>query len=202
MPYEYRKLNPEEQRAVVEQRRQRGYPFHAPPHPYREAGWYFLTAVNYAHQPIMHTVERRDGFETRLLEALFSIEAQIGGWVILPNHYHILAGVDSLDTVSSLLQHLHGSTAREWNLADALTGKRRVWYRFRDRGIRDERHYYQALNYIHYNPVKHHCVSDPYAWAWSSILFYEDTKGRAWLKEKWTEYPPGSFGAGWDDEAN
>ena len=83
---------------------------------HRLAGWYFLTASNFEHVPVMQAPERRDTFETHLLNAFGSIDAEIGGWVILPNHYHILAGVDSLDVVSVLLKQLHGTTSREWNL--------------------------------------------------------------------------------------
>lgn len=117
MPYEYRKMSLEERVAVLTYRRERGYPLHAPPHPCRDAGWYLLTAVNFEHEPLMHAPDRWDEFEIRLLDA-FSIDADIGGWVILANHYHILVGVDSLDTVSALLKQLHGTTSREWNLAD------------------------------------------------------------------------------------
>lgn len=199
MPYQYRQMDDEERAAVVAHRREQGYPLHGPPHPYREAGWYFLSATNFEHQPVMRAPQRRDEFEQHLLDAFSSIDAEVGGWVILHNHYHILAGVDSLDAVSVTMKRVHGTTAREWNLADGLTGQRRVWYKFVDRWIRDERHYYQALNYIHYNPVKHGCVCDPYAWAWSSVHLYFDTKGRDWLRTTWNEFPVGNFGAGWDD---
>jgi len=199
MPYEYRKISPEEQATVVENRHKRGYPIHAPPHPYRGTGYYLLSATNFEHQPVMHTPNRRDEFESRLLEKFDSINATIDGWVILPNHYHILVSIQSLDTVSAILKQLHGKTSREWNLADGLTGQRRVWYKFTDRGIRDERHYYQTLNYIHYNPVKHGCVSSPYLWAWSSVHLYFDTRGRDWLRSIWKSHPVGDFGSGWDD---
>ncbi|MBL7202338.1 MAG: transposase [Anaerolineae bacterium] len=199
MPYDYRKLSPEERAALVEHRRKLGHPSHAPPHPYREAGWYLLSATNFEHRAVMREPERRDELETRLLYAFRSIDAEIGGWVVLPNHYHILVGVDSLDSVSALLKQLHGRTAREWNLADGTTGRRRVWYKFVDRWMRDEQQYFRAVNYIHHNPVKHRYVSEPYAWAWSSVHLYFDTKGRDWLRKTWKEYPTGNFGAGWDD---
>ncbi len=147
----------------------------------------------------MRAPDRRDEFEARLLGEFLSIDAEIGGWVVLPNHYHIVVGVDSLDTVSSILKQLHGTTSREWNLADGMTGQRRVWYKFTDRWIRDERHYYQALNYLHYNPIKHGYVNDPYKWMWSSVHLYFGTKGRDWLRAAWKAYPIGGFGAGWDD---
>ncbi len=199
MSYEYRKMSQKEQAAAVEHRRARGYPLHAPPHPYRDAGWYLITAANFEHKPIMHTPDRRDEFETCLLDTFLSADAEIGGSVVLTNHYHILVGVDSLNTVSALLKRLHGTTSREWNLADGMTGRRRVWYKFTDRWIRNERHYYQALNYIHYNPVKHGYVDDPYKWVWSSVHLYFDTKGREWLRATWKEYLVGGFGSGWDD---
>ncbi|HEY6042755.1 MAG TPA: transposase [Anaerolineae bacterium] len=199
MPYEYRHMTPAEREEVVRQRRARGYPLHSPPHPFRRAGQYMLTAVNYEHNPIMAAPSRRTEFEARLLTALNEIDADVSGWVILPNHYHVLVGVASLDHVSHALKHLHGATAREWNLADGMTGTRRVWYKFWDRLVRDERHFFCALNYIHINPVKHGYVKSPYEWPWLSIENYLNANGRAWLQEKWKRYPPGDFGRGWDD---
>ena len=201
MAYEYRKLTPKEREEVVLQRRERGYPLHAPPHPYRDSGRYFLSAANFEHAHLMASADRRTEFETRLLAALQGISADIFGWVILPNHYHVLIGVESLDFVSAALKQLHGSTSREWNLADGETGKRRVWYRFSDRVIRGDAHFYRALNYIHINPVKHAYVEDVYAWPWSSLHNYADGAeyGREWLRTKWKSYPPGDFGKGWDD---
>lgn len=199
MTYEYRKLTPKEREEVLRQRRERGYPLHAPPHPFRRAGYYLITAANFEHAPIMGAPERRTEFESRLLEAMNSIRADAAGWVILPNHYHFLAGVESLDQVSAALKQLHGNTSREWNLADGQTGKRKVWYKFSDRMIRDEAHFFRALNYIHHNPVKHGYVTDPYEWPWLSLNNYVETHGRDWLREKWKAYPPQDFGKGWDD---
>jgi len=102
MQYEYRRMTPEEREAVVTHRQRQHYPLHAPPHPYREAGWYLLTAANFEHRPIMQATERRDELETCLLEGLLASDCEVAGWVVLPNHYHILAGVPSLDTVSAL----------------------------------------------------------------------------------------------------
>lgn len=197
MPYNYRAMTSEERAAVVDERRRRGYPLHAPPHPYREAGWYLITATNFEHAHVIAPRERRTAFEEQLLKSMQSIEAEIGGWVVLSNHYHVLVGIDSLDDVSAALKQLHGSTSRTWNLEDNLTGERRVWYRFRDRYIRNEDHYHEALNYIHYNPVKHDYVDSPYDWPWSSVHIYYDTYGRQWLRNLWVTHPIDTFGKGW-----
>src|SRR5437762_3158443 len=123
MPYDYRKMTPEERLAAVAERRARGYPLHAPPHPFREAGWYFLTTAHFEHQPIMESAKRRSSFEDDLLGALHEIQAELGGWVMLPNHYHLLVGVDHLDQVSGVFKQVHGRTSRAWNLADGAVGR-------------------------------------------------------------------------------
>ena len=200
MPYEYRKLSAKERDDVVKYRQEHGYPLHAPPHPFRDAGAYLISAANFEHRPIMSSPERRTQFETRLLDSIQEIAEEITGWVILPNHYHILLAVDSLDAVSETLKYLHGKTSREWNIEDNLTGKRRVWYKFADTFIRNNAHLHTTFNYIHYNPVKHGYVSNPFDWPWSNIHIYHENRGPAWLQEQWNAHePPVDFGMGWDD---
>jgi putative transposase len=193
-------MTPEERAVVVEARRQRGYPLHAPPHPYRNAGWYCITAANYEHVRIMASPMRRSALEDRLLVELRAVKADVTGWVVLTNHYHVLAGVESLDQLSLALKRTHGITARAWNLEDGLTGQRKVWYKFRDRRIRNERHDYHALSYIHYNAVKHGYVDSPYDWLWCSVQHYCDTLGREWLREQWVRHPIGNAWAYGDGE--
>ncbi|HET9913761.1 MAG TPA: transposase [Anaerolineales bacterium] len=200
MPYEYRKRSLQERQEIVNYRREHGYPLHAPPHPFRDAGTYLISAANFEHRAIMHSTERRTAFEARLLNLIKEIVEEIIAWVVLPNHYHILISIHSLDDVSVVLKHLHGTTSREWNIEDDLTGKRRVWYKFADTFIRNETHLHMAFNYIHYNPVKHGYVCDPYDWTWSSLQMYYADKGRDWLQDQWAAYkPPDNFGKGWDD---
>ncbi len=104
MPYEFRNITPEERQEVLRQRREAGYPLHAPPHPFRNAGYYFITAANYDHAHIMNTTERRTEFEGRLSLAMQAIQVELVAWVILTNHYHFLAGVETLDQVPMALK--------------------------------------------------------------------------------------------------
>jgi putative transposase len=199
MPYQYRRLTQEERARVEQERQGRGYPLHGPPHPYRDSGYYLLTAANYEHVPIMESADRRTDFEGRLYRELTGVQADIFAWVILPNHYHVLVGIKAFDQVSKAMQLLHGRTAREWNQADGLTGKRRVWYQYSDRMVRNDPHMFRALNYIHYNPVHHGYTDSPYDWPWSSVHNYLRDRGRDWLRQQWREHPPGGIGQGWDD---
>jgi putative transposase len=146
----------------------------------------------------MISPERRTEFQEVLWRELYEINAEVIGWVVLSNHYHIRATADSLNLVSNIIQLIHGRTSRDWNLQDGLTGKRRVWYRFSDRMMRNQNQLYQTLNYIHFNPVKHGYVKDAYDWPWSSLYMYEDEKGRV-VERNWKKYkPPADFGKSWD----
>ena len=199
MPYEYRKLSQKEREELVRDRSERGYPPHAPPHPFRDAGAYLISAANFEHKPVMDSPKRRTEFETLLLNSIKEIADDIIAWVVLPNHYHVLISIQSLDDISAALKQLHGRTSREWNIEDDQTGKRRVWYKFVDTVIRNEAHLHTVFNYIHYNPVKHGYINDPYEWHWSSLFLYYEDKGREWLREHWKSYTPSTdFGKGWD----
>ena len=201
MPYEHRKLSPNERAEIIRYRHAHGYPLHAPPHPFRGAGAYLISAANFEHRAIMQSPQRRTEFETRLLNVVKEILADLIAWVILPNHYHLLITVQSLDDISATLKQLHGTTSRDWNVEDSLTGKRRIWYKFADTYIRNDEHLHVAFNYIHYNPVKHGYVSDPIDWPWSSLLVYYENKGKDWIEEQWKLYPPPvDSGKSWDDD--
>jgi putative transposase len=148
----------------------------------------------------MASPERRTEFEMLLLSAMKQIQADTVCWVVLPNHYHVLVGIESLDSVSAALKQLHGVTSREWNLVDGQTGKRRVWYKFADQMMRNEKHLHQAFNYVHFNPVKHGFVTDVHEWPWSSLFLYFENQGRDWLRARWKSMPPPpDFGKGWDE---
>jgi putative transposase len=199
MPYEYRKLSLRERERIAEARKQRGYPLHAPPHPFREQGTYLITAANFEHKELLHSPERRTEFQEILLNGFHEINADTIGWAILSNHYHILVTVESLALVSKLIKLVHGRTSHDWNLQDGLTGKRKVWYRFSDRRMRDEKQLNQTLNYIHFNPVKHGYVTEIFDWQWSSLFLYENEMGNEWLRTHWKNYmPTEDFGKDWD----
>lgn len=194
MPYEYRRMTREQREAVVQLRAARGFPPHAPPHPFKEKTYYFLTAANFEHKHIMEKPERRTEFQTLVLEKLRDAEIEIDAWVFLENHYHVLAFVPEFPKLSYLFNSLHGTTSRRWNLEDGSTGKRKVWYQFSDRMIRGEAHYYSTLNYIHWNPVKHGYTKRLDEWEWSSFSWYLKEMGRDWLAEIWRKYPITGYG--------
>ncbi len=196
--YEYRKLSREEREKLVEERLRLGYPPHRPPHLALDQACYLLTAVCYEHRPHMHTTERRQQILDQLFEQFILQGMVVLAWVVLTNHYHVLVKVSEFEALSDIFKQIHGRSSFEWNQEDKLRG-RKVWYRYSDRLIRSERHYYTTLNYIHYNPVKHGLVTSPYDWQWSSVNWYLETQGREWLQDTWRRYPVRAYGKNWDD---
>lgn len=196
--YEYYKLSPQQKSELVQERLRKGFPAHSPPHPVDIEGFYLLTVACYQHQSILTTSSRRQQLLNLLFQKFINNGLQITTWVILINHYHLLVYIHDFKLLTSIFKAIHGFTSYQWNLEDDQRG-RKVWYRFSDRAIRSERHYYTSLNYIHYNPVKHNYVDSPYHWQESSVHWYLEKYGRQWLRDSWQEYPLLDYGKGWDD---
>ena len=190
-------MTPEQRAEVLARRKERGYPWHAPPH-FEGEGLYMLSATCYEHRHVMAPPARR----TELAECLLcgmetDVGAKVHAWVVLPNHYHVLAHGE-LAAMGRWMGRLHNGKSTQWNRQDGTPG-RRVWRRYTDRRIRNERHYYASVNYIHGNPVKHGYVTDARAWPWSSLHEYLEVHGRERLVEWWRRYPVRDYGRGWDE---
>lgn len=196
--YEYRNLTPEEKEKLLTQRRTQGVPLHQPPQLQLDDQWYLLTAVCYEHQPHIHSIKRQKHLELLLFDQCQQRDMTLMGWVILPNHYHLLLHVPDTKELRAFFHKVHGSTSYFWNQEDDQRG-RQVWYRYADRAIRSERHYYVTLNYIHFNPVKHNIVSSPYDVPCSSIHWYAYHQGQEWLQDCWRTYPIKDYGKSWDE---
>ena len=159
---------------------------------------YLVSAACYEHRALIGSAERRSELEAALIHGAAALEGvQVDAWVVLPNHYHVLVECD-FNMFRGWIGRLHNRKATQWNREDGTPG-RKVWYRFLDRAIRSERHYYASLNYVHANPVKHGWVSDATEWRWSSLGAYLEVIGRDELAQWWRKYPVDNYGRGWDD---
>ena len=195
--YHYRKLTPEQKTEAVQQRQLRGMPNHRPPRFGNTSGWFLITASTFEHKPYFNTDEDRTRLFNEIQKELVDVEILISGWSILGNHYHLLVECNPLSSISQPIRRVHARSARELNRRDEVSG-RKVWHLFSDRHIRNERHYYTTLNYIHYNATKHDYVEKPSNWMCSSLHWYEEHFGIEWLRDLWRKYPVRNYGKGWD----
>lgn len=100
-------------------------------------------------------------------------------WVVMPNHVHTLFQPSNGWTVAKIVASWKKFTARQIcdhrRAGNANLGNANlpigVWHReYWDRFIRDERHFYAALNYIHQNPVKAGLCAREEDWVWGSAF--------------------------------
>jgi putative transposase len=128
----------------------------------------------------------------RLNELILKFELNLRAWVILNDHYHVLLKTKWGQDLSRFLGQLHGSSSRQLNLWDGVTG-RQVWHNYWDTCIRSEEDMWQRFNYIHQNPVKHGYVQQIGDWPFSSYHYYLRTKGQDWLDDCWQCYPVADY---------
>ena len=104
--YTYRKLTPEEQQELVETRIKSGVPAHQPPHPATDAQYYLLSASCYEHKPIVNVPERRELLLSLLVDHVNAGRLVLIAWVVLPNHYHLLAQVDDFAVLGNVFKSI------------------------------------------------------------------------------------------------
>jgi REP element-mobilizing transposase RayT len=88
------------------------------------------------------------------------------GWVIMPNHVHLVVDVWDVPLVK-LINIWKGKSSRE---ANKLIGRRGPFWQedYYDTLIRDEAHLKRAIRYTEQNPVKAFLVRTACDWIWSS----------------------------------
>jgi putative transposase len=198
--YRWRKLTPKHRAELLAWRKERGHPWHSPPHRPKFGQLQFhITAACFEHRPhIGHSPERMDAFARDLLAVFAAAADRTFAWCVLPNHYHALVEAPDIARLLHALGQFHGRTSYAWNGEENTRG-RKVFFRAADRAMRSERHYWATLNYVHHNPVRHDYVDRWTDWRWSSAAEYLAQTGPDEAKRIWREYPLGDYGKGWDD---
>ncbi len=197
--YEWRKMTLAQREAVLKMRKQKRHPWHSPPHKVGETDYYHLTAACHEHKPVIgFSPQRIEEFSESILLLMKEFLAIVFAWCVLPNHYHLL--IKSTDILHLLkeLGKFHGRLSFKWNGEENSRG-RKNWHNAVDRYIRNERHFWVTMNYIHHNPVHHKYVKKWQEWPFSSAMEFLEKVGKEKAAEIWREYPIKDYGKGWDD---
>jgi putative transposase len=95
----------------------------------------------------------------------------LGGYVLMPDHWHALSVPAQDDTLPRLMGALKVASAQAVNRNRGTRGK--LWqFRYYDHAIRTVKEYHQALRYMHLNPVQKGLVKKPEDWLWTSVHSY------------------------------
>ncbi len=155
---------------------------------------HFVTFSCYRRLPLLRTIRARNLF-VRALSAIHQrYKFLLVGYVVMPDHVHLLISEPPKSTPSVMLKALKQRVSRDLRKKkrNAANGQLRLpfmngalelpcfWQpRFYDFNVYSSHKVREKLEYMHANPVKRGLVKNPGAWMWSSFLFYE--RGEAGL---------------------
>ncbi|HEY6763156.1 MAG TPA: transposase [Candidatus Sulfotelmatobacter sp.] len=145
---------------------------------------HFLTFSCYRRRPNFNN----DGACATFLSALERVRVQyrlcVYGYVIMPEHVHLLLNEPEGGTLAQVLQSLKQGVARRL----ALRAKDSFWQaRYYDFNVWSEGKFVEKLRYIHRNPVDRGLVTRPEDWPWSSFRHYATGEtGGVEIESQWT----------------
>jgi putative transposase len=145
---------------------------------------HFLTFSCYHRRPNLGETNSRTTFELALERVRKQYSLCVYGYVVMPEHVHLLVNEPERGTLAQALQSLKQSVARRL----ALRAADSFWQaRYYDFNLWSERKFVEKLRYIHRNPVARGLVACPEDWAWSSFRHYLNAEaGPVEIESQWT----------------
>jgi len=152
---------------------------------YQQAGHlHFITFSCYRRAPLLGTGQARDRFVKALEQARRWYGFYVVGYVVMPEHVHLLISEPERGSLALVLQMLKQGVSRR------LPGgsQTRFWQpRYYDFNVWSERKRVEKLRYLHRNPVTRGLVASPEQWAWSSFGHYSTGEdGVVEIESQWT----------------
>ena len=145
---------------------------------------HFITYSCYRRQPLLGTPRRRDLLLTVLEQVRLRYQFVVVGYVVMPEHIHLLISEPQEKDPSTMMQALKlgfarrvlAETKRKRNPAQSALfehAPQHIWQkRFYDFNIWTNRKRIEKLRYMNRNPVKRGLVASPELWKWSSFRAY------------------------------
>jgi putative transposase len=160
---------------------------------YGKADLHFITFSCYRRLPLLKTARARNIFVRELGKVRDELGFRLIGYVVMPEHVHLLISEPKQGTPSSALHKLKLPVSRKMRkrrrhrsaaqlrlpLEEGTEQPRAFWQaRFYDFNVYSRGKMKEKLNYMHANPVIRKLVKHPSEWAWSSWSFYaKDEEG-------------------------
>jgi putative transposase len=151
---------------------------------YHQSGQsHFVTFCCYHRQPRFIMPEPKRTFELALERVRRSYDLCIYGYVVMPDHVHLLLSEPEKETLAQALKSLKQGVARR-----LLESDQHFWQkRYYDFNVRNHDQFLQKLRYIHRNPVTRGLCETPEDWEWSSFRHYATgTEAIVEIESEWT----------------
>jgi putative transposase len=149
--------------------------------------FHFLTFSCYHRFQHLGTAAARDLFEEALARVRLRCRFVVGGYVVMPEHVHLLIGEPRKGAVSGVIHAL--------KLSVAMRRKERPFWqaRYFDFPVHNEEKRVEKLRYMHRNPVVRGLFVKPEDWQWSSFRHYvTGAAGTVEIESQWTAFRRGN----------
>src|SRR5579862_5056043 len=170
---------------------------------YHESGQsHFVTFSCYHRKPKLSDARFCDLFPLCLEGMRLRFRMRIYGYVVMPEHVHLLVSEPEHGTLADAVHYLKLSfSKRAKSLTEAQVSVQTkhanlghqqpnepFWQkRYYDRNVRSVREFGIKLRYLHRNPVKRGLVKEPGDWKWSSFRHYAFREmGVVEIESEWT----------------
>ena len=131
-------------------------------------GLHFITFSCYRRKPLLRTPGVPEMFEQALEQARVKYEFFVYGYVVMPEHVHLLVSEPERATLATALKAIKQSVARR----RVKTGEHFWQGRYYDFNVGTPQKRIEKLKYIHRNPVHRGLVERPEDWRRSSYRYY------------------------------
>jgi len=142
---------------------------------------HFVTFSCFHRLPLLASARSRNLFLEVLESTRLSYRLVIVGYVVMPEHVHLLVDEPQRSNLSTAIKALKQSVSRRLLGAGCPTRAgfarvgvtNRFWQaRFYDFNVWTEKKRIEKLRYMHRNPVVRGLVEKPEQWRWSSFRHY------------------------------
>jgi putative transposase len=149
---------------------------------YQQTGdFHFLTFSCYRRRAYLSTVAAMALFEDALERVRRHYLFVVAGYVVMPEHVHMLVNEPRRALLSRAIQAL--------KLSVALRSRERPFWlaHYYDFNVPGHEKFVEKLRYIHRNPVRRGLVEKPEDWRWSSYRHYQTgARGTVEIESEWT----------------
>ena len=145
---------------------------------------HFLTFSCYRRQPKLDQSAAKAAFERALEATRRRYGLCVIGYIVMPEHVHLLLSEPWARSLATALQALKQSVSRTLALRHAEP----FWQaRYYDFNVWTEGKRIEKLRYMHRNPVARGLVARPEDWPWSSYRHYlTGREGAVEIESQWT----------------
>ncbi|MHB1937394.1 MAG: REP-associated tyrosine transposase [Acidobacteriaceae bacterium] len=148
---------------------------------------HFLTFSCYQRRPYLATPHAKNIFLYALEQVRQRYQFSITGYVVMPEHVHLLVSEPETVTPSRIIQVLKQNSSRRLKYTVANQGEPFWLTRFYDFNVRTEQKRVEKLRYMHRNPVTRGLIALPEQWEWSSFRHYlSGEPGTVEIDSRWS----------------